>query len=485
MEELTKENVETKQEPEEAAKKKKKPGYTAIFIILAVSVVLLVYLGGVFYYNSHFLPHTDIGGVACDGLTVKEAAGSLEQWYMDNYTLVLLDGTGEEILQLTASDAAMVFPTEEKLDETLHRQNAFEWIFQFFIKSNSLAQPDIVAEYDREAVLCILKQEGLFDKIGGVGPQDAYISEYLEDQGRYEIVPEMEGTLLDEEMTLQQVCEALGRMESVLNLKEAQCYQQPEITAEDGNLQARLEQMNRLVGACITYDWNGETEVVDGSLIHQWLVIKENEVTIDEELVAAYVAEKAKAHDTYGRKRKFTTTLGIELTLPSGAYGWKTDRETETAALTELILAGAVTEREPEYICRGWVKGKDDIGDSYVEADLTNQHLYLYQDGQLVLETDFVSGDMAKGNVTPQGVFGITYKTTNAVLRGRDYETPVNYWMPFNGNIGMHDATWRRSFGGDIYLTSGSHGCINLPLDMAGAIYEHMAKGFPVVCYYY
>ena len=92
---------------------------------------------------------------------------------------------------------------------------------------------------------------------------------------------------------------------------------------------------------------------------------------------------------------------------------------------------------------------------------------------------------MSNGNTTPDGVCGITYKTTNAVLRGRDYETPVNYWMPFNGNVGMHDATWRSEFGGDIYLTNGSHGCINLPLDMAAAIYEYMSTGFPVICYYY
>ena len=104
----------------------------------------------------------------------------------------------------------------------------------------------------------------------------------------------------------------------------------------------------------------------------------------------------------------------------------------------------------------------------------------------MVLETDFVSGNMSKPDcITPPGVFGLTYKTRNAVLRGANYETPVNYWMPFNGNVGMHDATWRSSFGGTIYLTSGSHGCVNLPLNMAAAIYEYMSTGFPIVCYYY
>ena len=120
-----------------------------------------------------------------------------------------------------------------------------------------------------------------------------------------------------------------------------------------------------------------------------------------------------------------------------------------------------------------------------MEIDLTHQHLYLYWKGELVLETDFVSGDVADGNTTPGGLYRLTYKTTDAVLRGATYETPVKYWMPFNGNIGMHDATWRNQFGGEIYLTNGSHGCINLPLDKAQAIYGYVSTGFPIICYYY
>ena len=200
----------------------------------------------------------------------------------------------------------------------------------------------------------------------------------------------------------------------------------------------------------------------------------------------SYSPEQAKEYDTYGKKRKFTTVQGIELNLSSGAYGWKTDREEEIKALTEAIQNGETVDKEPAYISKGAQKGSNDIGNSYVEIDLTNQHLYLFKDGDIVLETDFVSGNMSKADcVTPPGVFGLTYKTRNAILRGANYETPVNYWMPFNGNVGMHDATWRRAFGGTIYLTSGSHGCINLPLHMAASIYEYVSTGFPVVCYYY
>ena len=148
-------------------------------------------------------------------------------------------------------------------------------------------------------------------------------------------------------------------------------------------------------------------------------------------------------------------------------------------------MEGASVEREPIYSSVAYARGRDDIGSSYVEIDLTNQHLYLVIDNNIILESDFVSGNMLYADcITPAGVFGITYKTKNAVLRGANYRTPVNYWMPFNGNIGMHDATWRKKFGGEIYQTNGSHGCINLPLEVAEEIYVYMEERFPVICYY-
>ena len=129
------------------------------------------------------------------------------------------------------------------------------------------------------------------------------------------------------------------------------------------------------------------------------------------------------------------------------------------------------------------VHGDSDIGNSYVEVDLDNQHVYVYKDGNLVTETDCVSGKAVNGNSTPEGTYGITYKERDAELVGENYTSPVNYWMPFNGNVGLHDATWRKEFGGSIYINSGSHGCVNLPLDKAKIIFENVVKGEPVIVY--
>ena len=90
----------------------------------------------------------------------------------------------------------------------------------------------------------------------------------------------------------------------------------------------------------------------------------------------------------------------------------------------------------------------------------------------------------------PDGIYSLTYKEKDRILRGKkldngkyEYETPVSYWMPFNGGIGFHDANWRSKFGGAIYQTSGSHGCVNLPPAKAAALYDLVYTGIPVICY--
>lgn len=83
-----------------------------------------------------------------------------------------------------------------------------------------------------------------------------------------------------------------------------------------------------------------------------------------------------------------------------------------------------------------------------MEIDLSRQRLWLYMDGQKVLDTNIVSGKMTSDRYTPPGIFTLTFKKSPSVLRGEkrsdgsyEYEANVTFWMPFNGGIGMHDST--------------------------------------------
>lgn len=123
---------------------------------------------------------------------------------------------------------------------------------------------------------------------------------------------------------------------------------------------------------------------------------------------------------------------------------------------------------------------KKDIDDAnHITISISEQRLWFYQDGVLQLTSNIVTGQKGKSD-TPRGSFRIQWKARDVYLRGPDYKTFVSYWMPIYGDIGMHDATWRSSFGGYIYQTSGSHGCINLPYYVAEKIYYNAPVGILV-----
>ncbi len=477
----------------EAPVSKGKKGKTIAIIIIACILLagFIGYSGVALYYQSCFMPGTYINNMDCGGMEVAHVASLISERELGDYTLDIYgkDPSGQVtcIGQITRKDIGMELKDDViQVQKHFDSQNPFLWI-ESLGGHEVRHELDTAVVFDEEKVDKLLAALHLEESVEKVVPRDAYLSEYSAETGRYEIIPEVQGNTPDMEKVAEVVKQALYNRESSVNLEEQACYELPEVTAEDRDLVKLQETLNRWLGTSVTYDWNSREVLLDKALLADWISVEDEEAVLDEEAVRAFVADNAGKYDTYGKNRKFVTTLGTELTLPSGAFGWKTDIDKETAALIGLIKDGAVTEREPEYSSKAPWKGVNDIGNTYVEIDLTHQHLYLYQKGQLVLETDFVSGMMTRSDcISPQGVFRVTYKTTNATLRGGDYEQFVYYWMPFHGNFGMHDATWRTEFGGDIYLTDqGSHGCINLPLDKAEQIYHAVYAGHPVICYYY
>ncbi|MBR1757889.1 MAG: L,D-transpeptidase [Lachnospiraceae bacterium] len=131
-------------------------------------------------------------------------------------------------------------------------------------------------------------------------------------------------------------------------------------------------------------------------------------------------------------------------------------------------------------------KKKNEKTNVWVDVDLTKQYVYLYKNGEVIASSPCVSGCVADGNGTPTGTYRIAYKATDRTLRGtnRDgtkYESFVKYWMPFNGSIGLHDASWRSSFAATRAWNNGSHGCVNLPSKFAKTLYDTVSAGDVVV----
>lgn len=465
--------------------------FAIVPIVILVIVLAVCYIYVARSYRTRFLPNSKINGIECSGMNAAEISALLTP-STENYALEVTGRnyvTGEPgavLGRITASDVGMRFEgIQASVEKILLQQKRYQWIAVYFSDKSANYSVDIKMIYDKDKVKNALQSWDALQEKNMRVPQNAYISAYSEKSNSYEVIPETISTKVDTALVSDYIIEALNSGKTALDLDAMGCYTDAAVKGDDAQLNNTVNTVNRWLSASITYDWNGTAVVLDKETLRNWISIVGDEPVLDTEKVGSFVKKQAAQYDTYGKDRRFVTALGVELVLPSGYYGWQTDVAGETEALLQLIEQGGSTKREPIYSSKARKKGASDIGNSYVEADMTHQHMYLYSNGKLVLETDFVSGDMATGCDTPEGVFGISYKTTNKILRGRDYADFVYYWMPYYGNYGMHDATWRDEFGGDIYLTNGSHGCLNLPLEKAGQIYQYMSAGFPVICYFY
>lgn len=212
---------------------------------------------------------------------------------------------------------------------------------------------------------------------------------------------------------------------------------------------------------------------------------EEHQLVLDPSFLDSFVAQLAAKYDTQGQPKRFRTSYGNEITLYEGDFGWKLDTDGTKALLQENLETNQVKTLDPVWTHKGRsLDGDDAIGDSYIEVDLKNQKVFLYKDGKKLLETDCVSGTLGDPERdTPGGVYSIYYMNSPDVLDGPGYSEHVTYWMPFYRGYGLHDATWRSEFGGEIYKTNGSHGCVNLPLFAAERIYKTVDIGYPVVLY--
>ncbi len=455
----------------------KKLGITAL--ISAIVIISATYAGLSMFFIDHYYYNTTING---DNYSYKTPVEVEDMIYQEasNYYLTIEGREGiREIILPSEIDMNYIF--DDSLTKIKREQKPGLWILGFF-KEYSYDIPQLVDYNEHELSDRIQKLDFMQSK-NIRAPNDAYLS-YSAQAEEYIIIEATPGTEIIEDKVVKAITDAIGNLEDKINLEDSGCYKKAAIDSNSKEILEAAEVANKYINTHIIYDWNGSEVIVDAGVIDQWITIEKDIVSLDEEKIKEFVSEQAKKYDTYGKNRIFQSTDGREIELKSGAYGWKTDKEEESEALLQAVKNGDKIKRIPVYIYTASSSGVDDIGNTYVEIDLGNQHLYLYVDGEIILESDFVSGNESRGWSTPAGVFGLTYKTRNAVLRGENYETPVNYWMPFNGNIGMHDATWRGTFGGSIYKTSGSHGCINLPYENAKIIYEYLYTGFPVICYY-
>lgn len=468
------------EESKKAGKVKKIVWITAAASCFLAASAAAAYTYMAMQYRDVFFPNTRINGLDASGKSVDQVKQMIDDG-MEQYTLVLEERGGVNE-QIGGDQIDLHSEYDGSLEQLLSGQEPMQWGLHLLEGSEHTIETMIA--YDHEKLTEVVDGLSCMDESKTELPKNAYLSEYQQGVG-YEIIPEQGGTRVVKEKVRQGVADAILNLKDKISLDELDAYEKAKVTSQDPGLIAQAEQKNFYTNVTVTYRFGDKTEVLDGDTIHTWILEdEEGNLSLDEEKVEEYVGELAKNYDTAYQPKTLKTAYGDTVTITGGNYGWRINRKAEAAALSEIIRSGKGQEREPVYSQTAASRGETDYGNTYVEINLTAQHLYYYIDGELLVESDFVSGNEARGMGTPAGAFPLTYKQRNATLRGPGYATPVTYWMPFNGGIGMHDANWRGSFGGRIYKTNGSHGCINLPSSAARTIFENISSGVPVLCYH-
>lgn len=467
--------------------KKKLLTVLAILIITPIFMILLIYFGLVWYYKGTYMNGITINDVYASGKTPEEMNEILLE-KTDKVSFTIADKFGKTY-EIPIEDMNFTYTYLDDLNAIQNKQNPLHWgltlvngeIEIHTIMPKGKCDTNVLTDYLMSMKL--LQNQADPDRIR---------VEIIKEKDGYVLVDETQD-LLDKDAAVEAVEEAVLKGERYLNLEDAGCYIEVEYTKEmlhTLDVWEKVEEMQDSRIVCHFYDGD---EIIDASVICNWILLdddgaflldEDGELMLNEEVVEEYIAGLAKAHDSVEGPWNFNPTRGGTITIEKGNYGYKLNQKKQKEALLEQLYAHQSGEADAIYSQKGWGIGKDDIGNTYIEVDMSAQTMYYYKDGVLQLSTPVVTGNTGKGNGTPQRVCYVYYKQRNRTLIGEDYRTPVSYWMAVYGNIGIHDASWRGKFGGNIYKTNGSHGCINTPTKAVSQLYEMVEEGTPVIMFY-
>lgn len=442
-------------------------------IVLSVVGVLLVGLGFVFCTN-FFIPNseieTDLGEIPV-GFRQKGFLISEMENQANAYTLCVVDNASNTH---TVKLANFCDINTDEIEEIVNSKSYIDWHKDGYIETASY---------------CSANMEKVQEQLDEIRPEETILSEPAEiffnhTTSKYEIKPEVYGNEYTTNCAVL-FANALLKGMKQLNLNELGCYILPSVCKDNPELVKKASDMNEYLGTEITL-YSGESSIkIDNTIYKDWLSFKDTDgsfsVILDEEKLREYSNKLASDFSTVDSKRDFSTSVGTVVELNNGDYGWIVDKDFVFEVLKDGILNKKSGTYELKFSQTARKSGFDDVGDTYVEVSIENQKLWMYVDGELLIETNIVTGNEKLGHNTRKGVFYMKYKTKNVTLRGQGYASPVSYWMPFDGGIGLHDATWRSSFGGSIYKTNGSHGCVNMPFSAAKTVYANIDSTMPII----
>lgn len=489
------------------------------FLIVAAFITATGYVVYADRYESHFIEGTVINNNDVGGLNLEEAKNLLANSSDYQIEIDFRDGGSEWI---SGDSISLGYEYGDGVEQMLASQDKYHWIEGVLGETRSYTIDNGV-HFDEEQLASIVKSFPELSEDVQVAPVDARCVRTAENA--FAIEPESEGNRIESSRALECISEAIRQQKRLLNLSAAGAYESPAVTADDPELNERVAQLNHFLETTVTYDLpDGGQWTIGRDTLIEWVsggsgsdnsgadITEEGDFGtdgletgnaetggsvmdyyIDAQAISGKCAEAisslASNVDDIHTSRTFYATSGRTVDIASDTFGRQIDQATEVEQLASNLLNFESAEREPAYLMNTYPETLN--GGDYIEVDLSNQMVYLYKDGGLFYDTPCVSG-LADDpeRVTITGLFKIQEKDRDRTLKGKPdengvptYESFVSYWMGFSGAYGLHDATWRDEFGGDIYEYAGSHGCVNLPYSAAEAIFNNVEEGTRVIVF--
>lgn len=450
-----------------------KKAFKIIFGLLLV-LLIFIYIMGLYFFKDRFMPRTFVNGHDFGLTKISE----FEKNYEDlsrNFELEILSKDKNLNDKITAKEINYI----DSIGSALIDQTPFYWPVASLINKNY--EVDYNLNYDEKA---------LDEKIANLKAIKGEDTESTDakivfDKGEFKVEDEVHGNFIKRDELKNAILNHFADKDEKLDLEKENLYIEPKIKADSDYIKKQLASYKDLYSKKIIFDFDDRKEEVTGQdIIAMYSKSDDGSLVLDEEKVAHFVEKLAAKYDTYRTSRIFNATGVGTVKVDGGIYGWLTDRpKTREVVVAALEKNEAVTVK-PVYRQDAVSRKKDDIGKTYIEVDLARQKLWYYNNGKMELETNVVTGNPNHGNGTPTGTDRIWSRERDRYLTGETYRSKVSYWAPINwSGIGLHDASWRSSFGGNIYRSGGSHGCINIPPAVMKNLYPKTFTGMPVIVY--
>lgn len=492
-----------------SAKGNKTGGKTAFFVVLGL--VAIVYIVGVVAFSQIAYPNTTVAGVDISFSNASSAATKVDSAWK-HYKLTV-SGDDFSWTYQPESDEPIV-DGEAAAKEIISHNEAFVWpvrlVESLSGKTKTTATSNEV-DLDQDVDLSMLSNtfdQKKFEKDLGAaidefnegrsGTFEAN-SSYDEQAGKFTVEKARSNEKLNREHVIKYAELELASLAETVDLSKLgnDAYEPLNGTLTDDQIQAACDAANNFLGVNVTLKLNGnDAGKVDGSSVLQWISFADPaNPTLDTSQISNWAADLANGFNTVGSTRWWTRADGKECAVEGGDFGWSIDSSTLAKQVEDAINNKQAGEIEINYSQKAdtfTAKGEPDWK-AYIDVDLSEQHARYYDEsGNIVWEANFISGKPGK-DATPEGVWQINSNDGATKLIGAKdpktgkpkYESPVSYWMPFEGNmVGFHDATWQNDSSFDSaesYKWCGSHGCINLRLADAKALHDCISVGLCVV----